>query len=186
MSYVYRYIDLDKEEVVYIGKVNGDELDCLTRRHEQHKRDSWYTGSTIMQFKRLQTPADADIAETYLISMYAHTGQLANRAKTGWGQSALFIQNLHRDWIDYARFYERAHDGLKQQVVDIVDMFFKDIQGGDFFHEGALDALCDRIRELQRERLLAAKLSRYDKDDDFLRTTDFKGGQDDDHNTCKI
>ncbi len=169
MSFVYRYIDLDKEEVVYIGKVNGDELDCLTRRHEQHKRDSWYNDSTIMQFKRLRTPADADMAETYLISYYAHTGQLANIAKTSWGRSTYYLENMHGHWSDYASYYVHSGEGLRQQIIDIVDTFFRDISGGDFFNEGSLDCLCNRIREVNEERLLSSRLSRYDKDDDFLR-----------------
>lgn len=96
MAYVYRYIDMNKRECVYIGKVMGDAdiyVNPLERRHEQHKRDDWYKEigdeNLLLQFTRVPTHADADILETYLISQYEDTGQLKNKAKVGWGKSCV-------------------------------------------------------------------------------------------------
>ena len=96
MPYVYRYIDLTKREVCYIGKVSGrkaDGYDPLENRHKQHTYDEWYKKigekNIIMQYLEIGTPADADIIETWLISKYAKTGQLYNKGKATWGESII-------------------------------------------------------------------------------------------------
>ena len=96
MAYVYRYIDLTKREVCYIGKVSGrkaDGYDPLENRHKQHTYEEWYKKigekNIIMQYLEIETPADADIIETWLISKYANTGQLYNKGKATWGESRI-------------------------------------------------------------------------------------------------
>ena len=45
MAYVYRYINLEAKEVVYIGKVTKDHdvgFDPLLNRHRQHRGEKWY------------------------------------------------------------------------------------------------------------------------------------------------
>ena len=109
MAFVYRYIDLEAQEVVYIGKVAGEKdvyIDPLKRRHEQHTREKWYqenSDNLVMQFIEVKSHADADILETWLISKYG-TGQLLNKAKTGWGESALDLSPmLYGRWKTYQR-----------------------------------------------------------------------------------
>ena len=65
MAFVYRYIDLNAQEVVYIGKVTkgGDlDQDPLLRRHQQHTREDWYkknADNLVMQFIEVESHADA-------------------------------------------------------------------------------------------------------------------------------
>ena len=100
MAYVYRYIDMNKRECVYVGKVMGDAdifFDPLERRHKQHSYDAWYKEiggeNLLLQFIHVPTHADADILETYFISQYEDTGQLKNKAKVGWGKSGVVLTN---------------------------------------------------------------------------------------------
>lgn len=108
MPYVYRYIDMNKHECVYVGKVKGDPdvyVDPLARRHDQHKREDWYLEigdeNLLMQYIRVPTHADADILETYFISAYEGTGQLKNKAKTGWGKATVSVWKPDIAWNNY-------------------------------------------------------------------------------------
>lgn len=107
MSYVYRYVDAEKGECIYVGKVNGCKdfgCDPLSSRHNQHKRDDWYKNhggaeNVFMEYCELKTAAEADIVETAMIAFYSGTGQLENKAKIWGEQSVLDITNLI--WIPY-------------------------------------------------------------------------------------
>ena len=69
MPYIYRYIDIDKEEVIYVGKVTRYKdvgYDPLKNRHEQHCREDWYKNDSdhiVMQYIELDSHVDADIIE---------------------------------------------------------------------------------------------------------------------------
>lgn len=106
MPYVYRYIDIKQMEVVYIGKVSGFSLDNLGSRHAAHQREQWYkdmgSANVLLQYIETESHADADILETYLISRYAHTGQLFNKAKADWGKSSInWFPGINAVWHDY-------------------------------------------------------------------------------------
>lgn len=173
MSFVYRYVDLGKEEVVYIGKVNGDSLQDLYRRHQQHRSDSWYNDRVVLQYQPAETPADADMLETYLISQYAHTGQLFNIAKTSWGRSRLCPKaSVWGNWKDFFRAYAYHEDGLEERVTEVVRNFFKSTEGLDYHVEEMLDVLCDQIRGICKDMKLARELYReYGECEDFMRRT---------------
>lgn len=107
MAFVYRYIDIDKNKVAYIGKVTGEaENNALTKRHKQHKStDYWYgehggDENLMLQFIELPSAADADIYETILISK-GDQEYLENRAKTGWGDVSFNLNIPEQDWIPY-------------------------------------------------------------------------------------
>lgn len=107
MSYVYRYVDAEKGECIYVGKVNGCKdfgCDPLSSRHGQHKRDDWYkkhggSENVFMEYCELETAAEADMVETAMIAFYSETGQLENKAKIWGKQSILDISKLL--WIPY-------------------------------------------------------------------------------------
>lgn len=108
MPYVYRYIDMNTHECVYVGKVKSDAdigLDPLARRHDQHKREDWYKEigdeNLLMQYIHVPTHADADILETFFISAYEGTGQLKNKAKTGWGRATVSVWKPTIEWSNY-------------------------------------------------------------------------------------
>lgn len=123
MPYVYRYIDMNKDEVVYVGKVTKekqDEYDPLKNRHLQHKREEWYKEigfkDLCMQYIEVASPVDADIYESFLISYY-NTDQLVNKAKTGWGNSRLKIDIINpKRWMLYDNIEYGFEDRLSASL----------------------------------------------------------------------
>lgn len=94
MAYVYRYIDIQKKECIYVGIVKKSKdgaYDPLIQRHNQHKyNDAWYKehggiGNVAMQFIETESIGDADILETVYINFYSQTGQLYNKDKADGG-----------------------------------------------------------------------------------------------------
>lgn len=172
MAYIYRYIDLCKQEVCYIGKVTKDGIDNLYKRHSQHKRESWYlerggVENIVCQYIETKTHADADIFETYLISFY-DTGQLENRAKTGWGKPSIdLFDEIFGRWRCLSRRERR--DGLRDEVAALVAMIDKESEGLLYNVEGCLNMFNARIRELAKEINASYRLSRMEEQSDFLR-----------------
>ena len=107
MSYVYRYVDAEKGECIYVGKVNGCNdigVDPLSRRHNQHKRDDWYKDhggaeNVFMEICEFEPQAEADIFETAMIAFYSETGQLEKKAKLWGKQNIVDVQK--QTWIPY-------------------------------------------------------------------------------------
>jgi predicted acetyltransferase len=99
---------MNARECVYVGKVKTDGdigLDPLARRHDQHRREGWYIEigdeNLLLQYIHVPTHADADILETYFISIYEGTGQLRNKAKTGWGKATVSVWKPTIAWNNY-------------------------------------------------------------------------------------
>lgn len=172
MAFVYRYIDLESQEVVYIGKVKGEKdtwNDPLRRRHEQHMRDEWYkknADNLVMQFIEVDSHADADILETWLISQYG-TGQLVNVSKTGWGKSGIDLwPQVTGKWRTYQRGCAQSRDALYA----LAGMLYETTEGLEYNVDSSLGMFSEMVRDIVMEKKKANRLSRYDEQDEFLRT----------------
>ena len=174
MAYIYRYIDLKKEEVVYIGKVtkSGEiwALETLARRHEQHSRENWYKeigeDNIIMQYIELESHTDADIYETWLINYYGSTGQLVNKGKMGWGKSKLDMYPLiFGKW----RNYSANLDDIESQLTLFAESLYRMTEGLRENVENGLKYFDERVRTLRINVEKADKMSRFDQQNEFLR-----------------
>ena len=171
MAFIYRYIELEAQEVVYIGKVksgNHKDMYPLQRRHEQHKRAPWYkknADNLVMQFIETKSHADADILETWLISQYA-TGQLANISKTGWGASEFDLWPvIFGRWRTYQRGCQQNEDALYETA----KILYNTTEGLTFNVDSSLGMFCELVKDIVKEREKAVRLSRYDEQDEFIR-----------------
>lgn len=172
MPYVYRYIDLDKREVVYIGKVTKDKdfgTDPLLVRHKQHTREEWYKGAEqniVMQFMEVDSNTDADIFETWLINYY-DTGQLKNKGKTGWGKSALDLRDC---FFGRWRTFEKEHEcGSEYDCYSLVNVLYKATDDLTNNLDSSLEHLSDGIRELAKQRIKIKILSAFNEQAEFRR-----------------
>ena len=180
MPYVYRYIDLNKEEVVYIGKVttyydkdNTCIYDGLVKRHSQHKREEWYgkigDENLLLQYIQVGTHSDADILETWLINYY-DTGQLFNKAKLGWGEPGIDLYPcISGRWRNFRQGAISNTEEVTAIVRKIVDSFIRRTEGMSFNIETGLEWLCDDIREIRGDMVKASRISRFDAQYDFRR-----------------
>ena len=170
MPYVYRYIDLESEKVVYIGKVIGAKdvgYDPLRNRHEQHCREEWYKkneDNLIMQFIEVKTHTDADILETYLINFYDN-GQLINKAKTGWGKCSIDLYTvIAGNWRTYGRGCNQTSDAAREAL----ETLYRTTEGIRYNVDTALNIFCGAIKNIEREHDKVDRLSRYDEQMLFL------------------
>lgn len=174
MPYIYRYIDLEKEEVVYIGKVtkfNDVGYDPLRNRHEQHCREDWYKNNDnlVMQFIELKNQCDADILETWLINFY-DTGQLLNKAKCGWGRSNIDMWPIvSNQWRTYGKNTDMNNDEIQGIVYELVYALRRETEGYTVNIETGLQHLCDSVRKVHSKWKKAQRLSRFDEQQLFLR-----------------
>lgn len=173
MPYVYRYIDIKAEEVIYVGKVTGHKdmyNDPLLKRHEQHCREGWYrdrADDIIMQYIETKSHVDADMLESWLISYY-DTGQLINKAKTGWGKSDIDLSSLFfGHWITW----NRGSNGTREAVFAEMERLLKKTEGLTYNLSNYLEEFCDQMRQIQKEHFKANGWSRYDEQEDFKRRT---------------
>lgn len=177
MAYVYRYINLKKAEVCYVGKVTKDSdfgYDPLLARHEQHKREDWYKAigneNLVLQYIELDSHVDADIYETWLIQFY-DTGQLVNKAKTGWGRSRIDLYSaIYGHWRTFRGAGQQgAEREVREQVNSLVNVLLKSTEGLFYNIDSALADFNTRVFEIQQDLRKGYTLSRYDAQDDFRR-----------------
>lgn len=175
MPYIYRYIDIDKEEVVYVGKVTRYKdvgYDPLRNRHEQHCREDWYKNDSdhiVMQYIELDSPVDADIVESWLINFY-DTGQLINKAKTGWGKSKLDLYTLICGrWRTFGLNSGMREDSIEELISSLVLQLKKYTEGFTVNIDSNLTYFCNEVKRIQKEWQKAQKLSRFDAQCDFRR-----------------
>lgn len=171
MAFVYRYIDLKKEETIYIGKVKSSVscgLEPLEQRHAQHKREKWYKdneNSIIMQFVELDSHTDADILETWLINFY-DTGQLINISKTGWGKSKLWLyEAVFGRW----RTYGQGCNQKQRRIEGAVKTLERMTEGYRFNIDVGIAQFTATLHEIVADDNKANLLSRYNLQDDFKR-----------------
>lgn len=114
MAFVYRYLNPDSDEVVYIGKTSGDSIESLRSRIAAHAAEDKFKKGAPCSGWRIEyvdglTPADADILETALINS-CKPSVLFNKSKTGWGNSSMVnLSNL--EWRQWERS-RRSPDSL--------------------------------------------------------------------------
>ena len=174
MAYVYRYIDLDKGEVVYVGKVTKHKdykYDPLRLRHEQHMREDWYKAgkNIVMQYVELNSHADADILETWLINYY-DADQLVNKSKTGWGKCSFDLSSLlFGRWRTFGLNTGSNEDEATRIVSDMVRVLFKYSEGLNYNLDRQIEMMNDQIRHIAEEKRRAYLLSRFDSQEDYKR-----------------
>lgn len=176
MPFVYRYIDLEAHQVVYVGKVTKDREgnnNPIQRRHEQHMREEWHkknSNNLIMQYIEVHSHADADILETWLISQYGATGQLFNVSKNSWGISDIDLWPVVTGkW----RTYQRGCGQAKEAIYHAAEVLYQMTEGLEYNVNSSTGVFMDMIRDIVSEKAKVERLSRYDEQDDFMRWTDF-------------
>ena len=183
MPFIYRYIDLQKEEVVYVGKVttyhDQDFMhphNGIDERHNQHKRDTWYMESDgdnnlLLQYIQLKTHTDADILETWLIQYY-DTGQLFNKAKLGWGFPNIDLSSeVFGKWKDYKDELLYLDDMIRKKFDGLVNNYIYGSDTAESFKVGLEQLECD-INQLKMEKIKQERIQENRKQDDFKRCVD--------------
>lgn len=175
MPYIYRYIDLEKEEVVYIGKITKYKdigYDPLRNRHEQHSREEWYKNNDnlVMQYIELENQCDADVLETWLINFY-DTGQLINKAKTGWGRSNIDMWPIVANkWRTFGKASDMREQEIREVISEFVYSLMRETEGCTVNIESGIHILCERIRYVHKKWVKAQRLTRFDEQQLFLRS----------------
>ena len=180
MPYVYRYIDMNRKEVVYVGKVTtyyDMDATCvndgLVKRHAQHQREDWYKSigdeNLLLQYIQLKSHVDADIAETWLISYY-DTGQLFNKSKTGWGACTWDLYpHLFGKWKNFRQNSYKNGKEIRDQTDAIIDLFIKATDGCRHDVNNSLEWLCKKIKDIEKDMRKAESISRFDMQEDYKR-----------------
>ena len=178
MPYIYRYIDIENEEVVYIGKVQGvNDMwnNPLKKRHNQHKHDEWYkqigNKNLIMQYIELNNHADADILETWLISKYANTGQLKNKAKTRWGESNLELSDeVFGKWKTYGKNIALTENAIKSEMLPLIQTLIANSEGLEINITSALNTFNEKVIEISEDIKKSHKFSKIESFETFKRS----------------
>lgn len=109
MPWLYRYIEVESKEILYIGLVYSNKKEALINRLETHrydflKKDSpWYEYNTcnfkieVLTPDQVKSRNDAEMLEGHFISEYKSFLKL-NKAKSKWGKSS-FISSRNFNWI---------------------------------------------------------------------------------------
>ena len=175
-AYVYRYVNLEKLEVCYIGKVTrdkDDKQDPLSNRHKQHKREPWYMeiGDENLLLQYIEcSHTDADILETWLINLYGQTGQLINISKMNWGKSSIDLWPVFAGkWITYGRGYYRNQEEVRKMLIPLAENLFNQSEGLLINLDIALESFCDDVKSLSADMKKTYKITGYDAQDDFIR-----------------
>ena len=177
MPYIYRYIDLQKEEVCYVGKVTTYDDNRyetgLGKRHAQHKREEWYKKigdeNLLLQYIQLGNHTDADIFETWLIQYY-DTGQLYNIAKTGWGKSSIDLYScIFGRWRNFRENAFNNENEIYSQLLYVAEALWKNTEGLCLNVDYALESFCERVKEIQSDLQKAHRISRFDMQEDYKR-----------------
>lgn len=101
---IYRYTDLIKRKIVYIGiikprKQNGDRL--RERIIEHFRREIWSFGNYKVDYFTVNSRTDAEFFEAHLIALYK-TFNYHNVAKSDWGISEYLPDTIN--WIEYMQY----------------------------------------------------------------------------------
>lgn len=182
MPYIYRYIDMKKEEVCYVGKVTtydtddvlvGKNSNGLEKRHSQHKSEEWYKEigdeNILLQYIALDNHTDADIFGTWLIQYY-DTGQLYNKAKTNWGKSSIDLYScIFGRWRNFRQGAIENKEGIYKQLSSFAEILWNSTEGLCFNVDYALECFCGMVKQLQADCQKAHKISRFSMQDDFKR-----------------
>lgn len=177
MPYIYRYIDLIKHEVCYIGKVTGFKdiyVNPLENRHKQHMREEWYkkigNENLLLQYIEFDNHTDVDILETWLINYYCHTGQLVNKAKVNWGKSNIDLYPvISGRWRNWGQNRKINRELIMESLIPLVDDLLKQTEGLEYHLDDALDRFCSSVNEIAGDLRKTYKLSRFNTQDDFMR-----------------
>lgn len=176
MAYIYRYINLEKREVCYIGKVTKDKTDTvdpLSNRHRQHKGENWYKEigdeNILLQYIEC-SHTDADILETWLINFYGATGQLVNIAKMNWGKSSIDLYPVFGGrWRNFGQNRYKNREAVYNMLVPIADTLLGCSEDLEYHLDFELEIFCHKVKSVAKDLEKTYRLSSYDMQDDFLR-----------------
>lgn len=179
MPFVYKYIDITNEanyKIVYIGKVTTETnpaIKGLINRHKQHQHDDWYKSigedNLILEYAYLDSCADADIYETYLIGLVekcklSNCGEkslykeedfhLFNKAKR-WGATELRIEKLSNWKVYYDSSMICLDNEINEQKEKIVDLM---IDADESEIMGMINELKTKMKAYSRSK---NKIERY-------------------------
>jgi len=178
MAYIYRYINLEKKEVVYIGKVTKEPAlgcDPLLNRHRQHRGEAWYKeiGDENLLLQYIEcSHTDADILETWLINYYCSTGQLVNISKMNWGESSMDLYPVFGGrWRNYGQNRRYNENEVHRLLLPLVDSLMRWSEGLEVNLDNYLNEFCDNVRRIAEDLKKTYELSRFDMQDDFKRST---------------
>lgn len=102
---VYRYIDINDEQIKYIGICNNGKL---PERHRSHMSDDWFrSGEYVCEYIKFHNRTETEAMESHLISVYG-TDKFYNKAKAGWGEASFIDTPLEVDWT-LAPWYDCEH-----------------------------------------------------------------------------
>ena len=123
----------------------------------------------LLQYIELDNHTDADIFETWLIQYY-DTGQLYNKAKTGWGKSSIDLYSrIFGRWRNFRGSSRNNQQEIYSQLLYVAEVLWNNTNGLFFNVDYALKNFCDRVKEIQSDLQKAHRISRFDMQDDFLR-----------------
>lgn len=108
MFYVYRYVN--GHETVYVGITNN-----MQRRVSQHKADK-LAGLSEIEFFAVQTRADAEILETYLINQYKPVLNISKKEK---GEVS-FLADFQPPWEKYCGKVSDTKPFFINQPVNVI------------------------------------------------------------------
>ena len=175
MAYVYRYIDLDKQETVYVGKVTKDNdvgYMPLENRDRQHSREDWYKeigeDNLLLQYIEC-SHTDADIYETWLINYYGD--QLINIAKQKWGKSNIDLGILiFGKWRNWGQNRHDMEEMVYKDINELTNILIKSTETFTFDIEYSLQRFCEGVRRIRNRVIKCDRISRINMQDDFLRS----------------
>lgn len=186
MPYLYRYIDLKKEEVVYVGIVTTDErkfgyqacstpsaMEYLERRNIQHRSDEWYQkigeDNILLQYIFFESSIDARISELWLINFY-DTGQLANKDGTKASNSELDLYSfIFGKWRNYGESSWNNEEKIRKMVINLVEALMRDTECLYVNIDSGIENMNRKIMDIRNDLVKAKRITRYEKQSDFKR-----------------
>ena len=148
MHYVYRYIR--RGTTIYVGITNN-----MKRRAKQHEKDKWAGKHDMIMYFAVETRADAELLETYLISYYK-TEKYYNVSKTKIGEVSFLGDITNLPWVkwdgvvDYSLHCFEIRD-LLPDIITKVEIIEKRVVPKGAKEEQIIDNFNTRLSEAKKK-----------------------------------
>lgn len=99
-GYIYKYINNDSGDVVYVGK-SINQITLINRLSSHAKKDSWSVNTSV-EFAEVPYDVDLDKAETAAINYYYINKSMTNIQKVGdmsKPDARKFLRNMSLVWV---------------------------------------------------------------------------------------
>ena len=119
MAIVYRYTDLDDEQIKYVGIVWSGNRTLKQRDDEHRKNDDWCrNGHWKVEYlkKDVKNRTDAEALESHYVNKFG-SDQYYNVRKAGWGISNI-IDDSNDEWVTFRSDEETASDLCREYHID--------------------------------------------------------------------